>query len=259
MRRRRLPLCLLLFALGLPAQQRLRVLSYNIHHGEGVDGKLDLPRIAAVIRSVSPDFAALQEVDIGTRRTGGVDQSIELARLTGMHVLFGRTIWHEGGRYGNALLSRIPAAGFVNHAFPNMPKREPRAAIDTAFELTDSGEALRFLATHLDITRPDRLTAAARLNEIAASYPASTPMILAGDLNDTPDSPVLELLRKQWTPASLGHVLLTIPVKEPARQIDYILFRPASRWRVIEVRVLEEFVASDHRAIFAVLELLSAP
>ena len=47
----------------------------------------------------------------------------------------------------------------------------------------------------------------------------------------------------------------TVPVTQPERQIDYILFRPRARWRVVEVKVLEEAVASDHRAIFAELEL----
>jgi endonuclease/exonuclease/phosphatase family metal-dependent hydrolase len=53
---------------------RLRVLSYNIHHAEGVDRKLDVERIAAVIQSVKPDLVALQEVDRNVKRTGGVDQ-----------------------------------------------------------------------------------------------------------------------------------------------------------------------------------------
>jgi hypothetical protein len=44
------------------ASTRLRVLSYNIHHGEGVDGKLDLARIAGAINSVKPDLVALQEL-----------------------------------------------------------------------------------------------------------------------------------------------------------------------------------------------------
>ena len=46
---------------------RLRVLTYNIHHGEGVDGKLDLERIASVIRSVEPDLVALLEVNCKVR------------------------------------------------------------------------------------------------------------------------------------------------------------------------------------------------
>ena len=63
----------------------LRVLTYNIHHGEGVDGKIDLERIAAVIKSVEPHIVAVQEVDQGTARTARVDQPAELARLTGLH------------------------------------------------------------------------------------------------------------------------------------------------------------------------------
>ena len=57
---------------------RLRVLCYNIHHAEGVDGKLDLPRIARIILSVKPDLVALQEVDQNTKRTGQGEQAAEL-------------------------------------------------------------------------------------------------------------------------------------------------------------------------------------
>src|SRR6202165_2432600 len=46
----------------------LRVLTYNIHHGEGTDGRFDVPRLAEVIKSVRPDLVALQEVDEGTER-----------------------------------------------------------------------------------------------------------------------------------------------------------------------------------------------
>jgi len=71
---------------------RLRVISYNIHHGEGVDTRLDLPRIAKVLLSEQPDLVALQEVDERAARTGSVSQPAELARLTAMHVAFGGNI-----------------------------------------------------------------------------------------------------------------------------------------------------------------------
>ena len=71
---------------------QLRVLSYNIHHGAGIDGKLDLPRIAGVITAVNPDLVALQEVDRKTRRTKQQDQPAMLAKLTGMKILFERNI-----------------------------------------------------------------------------------------------------------------------------------------------------------------------
>ena len=66
-----------------PARE-LRVLSYNIHHGRGTDGAIDLPRIARVIAATRPDLVALQEVDRGTGRANGVDQADALGELTGL-------------------------------------------------------------------------------------------------------------------------------------------------------------------------------
>src|SRR4030095_13030808 len=86
----------------------LRLVTYNIHHGEGNDGSIDLPRLAHVTQSLHPDLVALQEVDIKTARTGQVDQAAELARLTGMHYVFGKAIDFDGGQYGNVVLSRYP-------------------------------------------------------------------------------------------------------------------------------------------------------
>src|SRR5262245_26822074 len=77
--------------------QTLRVLSYNIHHGEGTDGKLDLARIAGVITAAKPDLVALQEVDRRATRTKGVDQTAELAKLTGLQAEFGKAIDLQGG------------------------------------------------------------------------------------------------------------------------------------------------------------------
>ena len=80
--------------------REIRVLTYNIRHGEGMDHKIDLPRIAKVIVAAKPDIVALEEVDQGTRRASGVDQPAEFARLTGMNVVFGRNIAYDGGGYG---------------------------------------------------------------------------------------------------------------------------------------------------------------
>ncbi len=251
----------LLIALSAAAssQQLVRVLSYNIHHGEGTDGKIDLPRIAGVINSVQPDVVALQEVDILTQRSGGTDQLLELARLTGLHPVFGQTISHQGGLYGNAVLARRPLAGFSNHPLAG---REPRAVIDALIAPAPGASGLdeyRFLATHLDLNETDRLAAAHRIEQIVNSWPEPTPAILAGDINAVPDSKPIAALSRVWTAVQGASPLLTSPAQAPRRQIDYIFVRPASRWRVVEVRVLDEPVASDHRPIFAVLELLPDP
>ena len=70
-----------------------------------------------------------------------------------------------------------------------------------------------------------------------------------------PGSPILREIGKLWVRTN-PEITPTVPVVKPARQIDYILVRPKGRWKVVETHVLDEAVASDHRAIFAVIELI---
>lgn len=234
---------------------RLIVLSYNIHHAAGVDGKLDVERIARVIQSVKPDLVALQEVDQKVKRSQTIDEPAELARLTKMHVAFGANIDLQGGHYGNAILSRFPIARHQNHLLPRIDQSEQRGVIEAEITLPEMKQPLLFLATHFDFRSDERerLESVAVINKLADKH-AELPALLAGDLNATPESKTLEQLALHWKRAN-AEVLPTVPVKEPKQQIDYILFRPQNRWKVVDVNVLDEAVASDHRAIAATLEL----
>jgi endonuclease/exonuclease/phosphatase family metal-dependent hydrolase len=248
---------------GAELPQQIRVLTYNIHHGEGVDGKFDLARIAALIKSVSPDVVALQEVDQNTARSSDVDQPAELARLTGMEVVFGRNIDFQGGGYGTAVLTRLPVKAHASHKLPSLYEGEQRGV--QVVELGSAGDpGLVFLCTHLD-HRPDdreRLASAELVNELAATY-GNRLMILAGDLNAEPDSRVIRELEKRWhvtgaakpqAEVEAARGLLTFPSDKPRKWIDFVLVRPAERWQVVEVRVLDESVASDHRPLLAVVK-----
>jgi endonuclease/exonuclease/phosphatase family metal-dependent hydrolase len=237
-----------------PVKRVVRVLTYNIHHGEGEDGKLDLPRIAKVIAGAKPDLVAVQEVDHTATRTKGVDQTAELAKLTGLTGRFGKAIDFQGGGYGQAVLSRYPIEDFKVHVLPGEPGQETRIAAAAEVRVGKGGPPLVFVTTHLDHQKPDlRERQSAKLDELFGML--DRPVILAGDLNATPDSPPLKRLAKNWTAATGDKPLLTIPVGKPARQIDYVLFRPADRFKVVEARVLDEPIASDHRPVLAVLEL----
>jgi endonuclease/exonuclease/phosphatase family metal-dependent hydrolase len=121
-------------------------------------------------------------------------------------------------------------------------------------ELEVAGGRVMLLATHLDHRRPDaeRLASAKTINELIGKQ--TLPALLAGDLNAVPESAVLAEVLKQWTNTT-REPKSTIPVDKPERQIDYVLVRPAQRWRVVEARVLDEAVASDHRAVVAEVEL----
>ena len=237
---------------------QLRVLSYNIHHAEGVDQKLDLERIANVILSVKPDIVALQEVDKKATRSGSVDQSTELSRLTRMNVAFGANIPLQGGHYGNVVLSRFPIASHKNHLLPNIDNGEQRGVIAAEIDIPKLSQPLLLLASHLDHRRDgrERIASAKAINQMLGQN-SSQAALLAGDLNDVIGSETLREFDSMWTRVN-AESLPTIPVASPERQIDFIMFLPLERWRVIEVKVLDEAVASDHRAILAVLELASA-
>lgn len=237
---------------------RLRVLSYNIHHGEGTDGTLDLKRIAKVINDAKPDLVALQEVDIKTARTGRIDEGAKLAQLTGLTFVPGDNIDYQGGRYGNGALVRGTVIRYKNHLLPPSTA-EQRGVLEIVFQKNSESPKMRFWATHFDHRRDDRerLASVKFLNQLIVkntSQEDAMPAILAGDLNDTPESQPITLLTTHWTNPTKGMGLLTSPAGHPVRQIDYILCRPGSQWTCIKAKVLDVPVASDHRPILVVLE-----
>ncbi|UCD74094.1 MAG: endonuclease/exonuclease/phosphatase family protein [Phycisphaerales bacterium] len=239
------------------APVQLRVLSYNIHHGEGMDGNFDLPRLAEVINSTEPDLVSLQEVDRGTTRAGGIDQAAELGRLTGMHVEYGPAMDYAGGEYGVAILSRLPFEAATNHPLPYTEGYEPRTALAAQATAGGIGE-VTFIATHLQHnSAKDRLAQAQRICELFVKDDGGL-VILAGDLNARPDSPPMIVMLDNWTAVAGALRELesapTFPSDEPDRKIDYILLRPMDGWRVVEMKILHEPIASDHCPLLAVLE-----
>ncbi|MFM7207816.1 MAG: endonuclease/exonuclease/phosphatase family protein [Planctomycetaceae bacterium] len=232
------------------ADETLRVLSYNIHHGRGTDGVVDLQRIADVIRGCEADVVLLQEVDDRTARTGGVDQTAELARLTGLHAAFGRQIDYQGGRYGQAILCRAVLEDPTVHVLPGDPGRETRIAF--AARTTLGGRTFTVIGTHLHhLDEPTRLGQARAVGRLDV---APGPAILGGDFNAVPGSEPITAVLETWRSAS-AVPQATYPAGDPVRQIDYVFSRPADAIEVVACRVLDEGIASDHRPILAVFRI----
>lgn len=230
----------------------LRIMTYNIHHGEGIDGKLDLERIAAIIRKHECDLVALQEVDRNTTRSKGVDQIAELGKLTGMQAYFGKAIDYAGGEYGLGILSKLPVSVSKSIPLPSGPKREQRMALEV-FVKPSKGPGFVFVSTHLDSTagENDRAAQNAELVKLFGSGPSQA--ILAGDFNSTQDKPELAPILNKWTDVDSKGMSPTIPVSKPNRKIDYIFLQKDSPWKVESAKALNEPVASDHLPLLAIL------
>jgi endonuclease/exonuclease/phosphatase family metal-dependent hydrolase len=239
----------------LKSPVRVSILTYNIYHGEDANGRSNLDAVAGIINSLKPDLVALQEVDNKTGRAKGLDLTAELSRRTGMKGIFGKAMDYDGGGYGEAVLSRHPISETKNNLLPHTAKAEPRAALEVHIELPGRAK-MTFVGTHLDHQRnqSNRMMQAKRIMELYKN--SDLPIVLAGDLNATPGSDPINLLLGQWSDAAQDSPKPTHPSTRPARKIDYIMYKPKDRWKVVEVRVIDEKVASDHCPVLAVLELL---
>jgi len=239
---------LCVFSIGTSAAEtsspQLRVLTYNIHHGQGTDGEFDYQRLANIITSVKPDVVSLQEVDRKTRRASGVDQAALLGKLTGMKSAYGRAMYFSGGEYGEAILSRFPIVDAKAHPLPFSAGREPRTVL-IAKIVPDNGLPEIILAdTHLCHQSEELRTDQARQINLYLPEKGDIPAILTGDLNARKGGATMnELLNKRWIDAT-----------EAVSRIDYILLRPNDPWRVVTVKNIDERVASDHKPVLAVLE-----
>jgi endonuclease/exonuclease/phosphatase family metal-dependent hydrolase len=234
----------------------LRVLTFNIYHGATMKGDFDLDYIARVIGDTDPDLVALQEVDFRTRRARGYDLATELGWRLKKASVFGRAMDYDGGEYGEAVLSRYSFISTRNIPLPFTGMREPRAALEVITVLP-SGDTIAFVGTHLDHVsdNTDRILQVRRINEVFTGV--RYPVILAGDLNAVPGSEPIGLLEEYWTGAyDKAAPAPTYPSGDPVKKIDYVMFMPSERWRVISTEVIQDSVASDHCAYLVVLELL---
>ena len=229
-------LCGLLLGACTPRQTTLKLMSYNIRNGRGIDNMQDLGRIAQVVRRVAPDIVALQEVDSATRRTEGRFIPGELGRMTSMHATFCRAIDFGGGAYGIGLLSRSEPLAVRRIPLPG--REEARVLLLAEFP------DYVVCVTHLSLTPQDRLTSLPLIRE--ATDTCRKPVLLAGDFNTDNAATVLEGLGGRFLPLS-DTTQMTFPSDNPSVRIDYILGRGLPASTVVTERMADHTTtASDH-------------
>ncbi len=242
-------------AVRLTSSQTLRVMTYNIHVGVGMDKKLDLARIAGVINAQHPDLVGLQEVDRGVQRTQRIDEIAEIAKLTRMDYAFAFNLRYQGGQYGVAILSRFPIMATDHRLYQNTREAERRGFIRA--EVSIGGRLLNFVTTHLDYQYEDgRLFETQQL--LSALKDVKGPLVVVGDFNDIPAGQAYQLMRYQfgdaWTERRAADEGFSYPADKPAKRIDYIFIRSTDRVRTKRAWIVDT-LASDHVPVVADLEI----
>jgi endonuclease/exonuclease/phosphatase family metal-dependent hydrolase len=241
------------------ATNRLRIMTYNVHSCIGMDGKLSAERVARVIARTNPDVVALQELDVGRARTGSMDQAHLIARYLEMDFHFHPAMHLEEERYGDAILTHLPLRLVKAGALPGLadkPKLEPRGALWVAIDL--HGTDVQVINTHFGLLPRERMAQAEALigDEWLANEQCRAPVILCGDFNASPSSPVCRLLRAHLNDAQLEaeqhRPKKTFSGRFPTARIDHIFIDPELEVSGIEVPRSELVqVASDHLPLIA--------
>lgn len=217
----------------------MRVLTYNIHDGIGLDGQFSLERLARVIQTWEADLVGLQEVPRYVRNAAHLDSMRALAEMTGLFGTFGASYTvltfppvvagaaraREWPGFGNALLSRYPIRWAEVHPLAYFEYEgsywERRSVLEARVVAPDGD--LTVFVTHFGLNAAER---AEQARELARRVAAVTgPVVVMGDFNDLPDTlPIRELeqvLEQVRPPAPL----LTFPADAPDRQLDYLFVR----------------------------------
>lgn len=233
--------------------KRLRLVSYNIKHGLGNDGRLDLERTAALLNNLHADFIGLQEVDNKVKRSGMVDQAQTLGKSLDMHSAFGSFMDYQGGKYGLGILSKYPI--LKAHTIKLPTGNEPRVALACEIQLSDKREIM-VVNLHFDWVEDDKFRFK-QAEELAKYLNTLTmPYVLMGDFNDQPKSRTLDLLsRNSLAAVKPKQDRFTFSSAEPTQEIDFIFAVPPEAWQLRFTRVLNGRLTSDHRPVLAVVEL----
>ncbi|WP_293903617.1 endonuclease/exonuclease/phosphatase family protein [Phenylobacterium sp.] len=240
-----------------------RIVTYNVHRCVGTDRRLDVARVAAVLAALSPDIVALQELDVGRRRTGHVDQAHEIARQLAMTHHFHAAVQVEEERYGDAILTHFPERLVKVGPLPGydpIKALEPRGALWVKVEV--HGRPLQVLNTHLGLVpREQQIQAAHIAGPAWLAHPdCAWPAILLGDFNATASSVVYRTLTARLQPARKlarrKQASSTFPSTFPVLRIDHLFVSPG-------IEVTDVFaphdplsrVASDHLPLVMDFEL----
>jgi endonuclease/exonuclease/phosphatase family metal-dependent hydrolase len=231
----------------------VKIASYNIRYGKGIDCKVNLSRIAEVLEQIKPDIIALLEVDTYRLRSYGAAQAKKLAKILKMNYVYGIVKRYYLASYGNAVLTRYPIISYQNHLLPD-PK-DPRRCLQVNLDVESS--PLSFFNIHLGLNHVVRMYNVKRY-VIPLIKSINRPVILAGDFNAGKNSEEIKMLSPYLNDTftyNRSSFKATFPSNLPVTRIDYIFTNSFCSCHEFDIT---NSMASDHLPINAQIELTSS-
>lgn len=230
----------------------LRILTYNIFHGEATNGDIDMDLFAEIINNESPDLVALQEVDKGVDRSNSLDITAELSQRTDLDGYFFKYRDYREGEFGAAILSKFPVVKIDEVIGRTLPDRPPKVFPFVKVKVDEETE-IYFNSSHLSTTLEEAGEQAKQLVDYYTGKINRAPLIIAGDLNLKPDAQEMEVLLDEFSVSDRSLSFTSNTRGELVRKIDYVLYPDTDDWEVTEAKTICREDASDHCAVLAVL------
>jgi endonuclease/exonuclease/phosphatase family metal-dependent hydrolase len=244
---------------GDQTHKTIRIICWNVHKCVGgTDGRYEPRRIIDCLAGYKANVLLLQEVAREIPRLRADDQVSILSEGLGMHCAFHPEHRFKAGYYGNMILSEYPLSD-IQHLDLTIGWRKIRGAIQ-AHVRVPIGEHRRSLVVHnlhLGLAGSERAKQLARFvsSDHFNHLQATTPLIVAGDLNDLWGSLGPKFLAPHHL-ARAGTLRNTFPAALPLRPLDGIFFRGSVRLKHFEVGSCKlSKTASDHRPLIADFEI----
>ena len=207
---------------------KVKVMSYNIQHGEGLDQVLSLSRIAKNILDSGVGVVGIQEIDkFYGERSNYEDQAKQLSELLGFNYTFGANLdlpsindIEVNRQYGTAIFSKFPILDYENIFLPSF-EGEQRGILRAKLDV--NGTHINIYNTHLALEKESRLEQVKAIIKLISRDEG--PHLLLGDFNTESKSEELQLLKERLNLKDVFQGITnanTYSSEEPTSRIDYI-------------------------------------
>ncbi len=239
--------------------QSIRIATYNIHKGRGMDGRIRIERILNVLRDIDADIVALQEVMVNTLGRSQADQAQFLADELGYSYHFAENRLHRLGWFGNMTLSRWPIQS-AQRIDLSVAGRRPRGALRT--DIRVDRMMLHVFNVHLGTAMRERAAQAKLIDErLLKMLDISGYRVVLGDFNDWNHGLVTQTLRQEFNLTDLAQHLprtRAYPAILPLLHLDHVYLDQHLKIEKAQFhRTRRSLIASDHMPL--VVDVVPSP
>lgn len=230
---------------GHKPEKALRIMSYNVRNGIGIDGKTDYERVAKVIKEYGPDVVAVQELDSVTERSHQHDVLKKLAESANRHWVYAPSIEFMSGKYGIGLLSKEKPLCQRSVRLPDIEGKEARVVLLVEFE------KYIMCCTHLSLSEKERIASAPVIEKAVKELKTNKPVFLAGDMNSQAGDKTQEVFMRSFRYLS-DETIPTIPSNKPEECIDFIYQykKIGQQVTVLNKETISDVYGSDHLPVY---------